>query len=380
LSKNLKDEIFGDSEDSVVKAWVKNIMDSVKEAFGIGSGKSIMRNEVGKVLSCELGDGLEENMKDVVKAFKSAKSELDYQRDLDLIDEAAYYDNLEILRDRYFAQGSDNWVKYTAEIYKYQKKLLDEETKNLTQIYDVVADYAESKFNEIGKKQDRFASKLVDYGGIYKKNTVYMNGSTDVYYSTRDLRADIDEVKSYVTKLMNLKKLLGSNGLATSDINSFIDEIDSMGVSQGLSYMNYLLAGGTDNAISYAKLWAEKNAVSQSLAGSMYKDEFEVAAEDVAVTLKTALENAGYTIPEGFFESGKLSAENFGKAFLSEIELQFEEIRSKIQQFTSTLSAENSTGNTYNSTTNQYNISSSNGEDTIEVIKRHETVKRLSGV
>ena len=362
-----------------IKAWAESVIRQVKDAFGIGSGKSLMRDEVGKVLSKELGDGLAKNSKWAIDAFKSARTELDYQRKLDLINEETYYDNLEILRDRYFSQGSENWVKYTAEIYKYQKELLESETKNLTKIYDTVADYADEKFEEIRKKQNRLTEKLADYGGIYKKNTVYMNGEMDVYYSTRNLRGDIENIKEYTSRLAGLKEILKDGGMQPTDIGGFLEEINSMGVAQGLSYMNYMMAGGKENALSYAKLWAEKNAISSSLASDLYKDEFELAGQDVASKLKSALEDAGYEIPENFFESGKLSAENFGRAFLAELDSQLLEIKAKMQEFSGSLNVLSSGGNTY-STTNQYNITSGDSADVVEQIKRYDTVRRLSGV
>lgn len=361
-----------------VTRWAKSLIDRVREALGINSGKSLMREEVGKVLSSELARGLAQNSKEAVAAFKLVKSELDYQRQLDLIDEATYYGNLEILRDKYFSTGSENWVKYTAEIYKYQKQLLENETKNLTEIYDTVADYAEDKFNELIKKQNKFTDKLSGYGGISMKNTVHINGKSDVFYSTRDLQSDILDIKSFAARLSELSQLLKGSGMAPDAVKGFLDEINSLGVSGGLSYMNYLLAGDRENAVSYARLWAEKRAISESIGSEFYKEDFEAAAEDVAGTLKTALENAGYEIPEGFFESGKISAENFGRAFLAELDDQLGSIHRRIAEFAGGIALSGG-GDVYN-TTNQYNISASNGTDTIEQIRRYDTVKRLSGV
>jgi hypothetical protein len=44
-------------DSSGIKAWAENVIAQVKTAFGIGSGKSLMRDEVGKVLSKELPNG-----------------------------------------------------------------------------------------------------------------------------------------------------------------------------------------------------------------------------------------------------------------------------------------------------------------------------------
>lgn len=362
-----------------IKAWAKDVIEEVKKAFGIGWGKSLMRDEVGKVLSNELGAGLKKNSKAALSAFKSVKAELDYERKLDLIDDETYYIKLEDLRDRYFKKGSENWVKYSAEIYDYQKKLLESETKNLKDIYDSVSEYAEERFDEIRKKQSSLAKEFTEFGGIYMRNTVEINGKKDTYYSTRDIKKDIERVKFYSSRLLELKNILKDGGIKSSGISEFLDEINSMGVDEGISFMNSLLAGGHQNVVEYARLWNDKTEISKSLSDEIYSDELEAATEDVILSLKKALLDAGYEIPEGFFESGKASAQNFGKAFLAELDTQLSEIRARVMDFSASLSSNQGAGNTYNSTTNQYNIASQGAEDTVEIIKRYDTVKRLLG-
>lgn len=362
-----------------IKAWAENVIEEVKKAFGIGSGKSPMRDEVGKVLSSQLGDGLKKNSKAALNAFKTVKAEIDYERKLDLLSDEEYYIKLEDLRDQYFQKGSENWVKYSAEIYAYQKELLENETKNLTQIYDTVSEYADARFNEIRKKQAALTKELIDFGGISTKNTVNINGKKDTYYSTRDIKNDIESVKAYSSRLLELKNILKDSNVADFGINSFLDEINSMGVAEGLSFMNSLMAQGKSSAVAYAELWTEKVSISESIGKELLKDELNAATEEVVLSLKTALEEAGYEIPEGFFESGKMSAANFGKAFLAELDAQLSEIRAKIMEFSTSLSVNQGMGNIYNSTTNQYNIASAGAEDTVEQIRRYDTVKRLMG-
>ena len=64
-----------------------------------------------------------------------------------------------------------------------------------------------------------------------------------------------------------------------------------------------------------------------------------------------------------------------------ELDNQLATIREIIDNFNLNLSlASDVSGNTYNTTNTSYNISSSGFEDTVEQIKRYETVKRLAGV
>jgi len=375
----LKDELFSDKRTNVIKNWAKEVIGEVKKAFGLNSGKSLIREEVGKVLSSELGNGLTANMKEVVDAFKSAKTQLDYQRKLDLISEEQYYEGLEELRDRYFAAGSEEWAKYTVEIYKYQKSVLENETKTITQIYDTVADYAEMKMREIINKHNRFSQALTDYGGIFMRNTVYMNGTKDTYYSTRDMNRDIQDVKSYAARLSQLKELLSGSSISTDAMRGFLEEINGMGIAEGLSFMNYLFANGKENAIAYAGLWEEKAKLGKLYGDEFYKDEYEETAGEIANVLKDALEDAGFSVPESFFESGKLSAENFTNGFLEELERRMVDVRERISQIGVDASTVFERGSAHHTTTNQYNITSTDSDDIVEKIRRYETVKRLSG-
>lgn len=379
VSKNLRDELFSDKKTAAIKNWARNVIQEVKNAFGLNSGKSLMREEVGKVLSAELGNGLSANLKEVVDAFKSAKTQLDYQRKLDLISDEKYYEGLEKLRDRYFQQGSENWVKYTAEIYEYQKGILESETQNITRIYDTVADYAEKKMQEVVKKQNKFSQNLTDYGGIFMRNTVYMNGETDVYYSTRDMKRDIENVKSYASRLSQLKELLAESSISTDAMRGFLEEINGMGIAEGLSFMNYLFANGKENAVAYAGLWEEKVRLGKLFGDEFYRDEFEDTANEISDTLKNALEEAGYSVPESFFESGRLSAVNFTNAFLEELESRMVDIRESISAIVPDINGLSHKESVQHTTNNQYNITSTDSNDIIEKIRRYETVKRLSG-
>ncbi len=79
-------------------------------------------------------------VEDVPEAFDKAMDELELRRDLDVIDEAQYYAELEKLRDKYFTKGSDKWWEYEKEIYSYQKEQAE--------------DAAESVLDEIEKRHD----------------------------------------------------------------------------------------------------------------------------------------------------------------------------------------------------------------------------------
>ena len=69
-------------------------------------------------------------------------------------------------------------------------------------------------------------------------------------------------------------------------------------------------------------------------------------------------------------------------AFIEEIEVQMARIRSIIDAFNGEISGYSNMygGNTYNTSNTSYTIQSDNAQDTVEQIKRYETVKRLAGI
>lgn len=89
-----------------------------------------MRDEVGKYLVYGIRDGISKNSDEAVKEFDNLLKKLKSQRELDIINEDAYYTELEKLRDAYFKEGSDEWIEYTTEIYKYQQEMLEQQKEN----------------------------------------------------------------------------------------------------------------------------------------------------------------------------------------------------------------------------------------------------------
>ena len=66
---------------------------------------------------------------------------------------------------------------------------------------------------------------------------------------------------------------------------------------------------------------------------------------------------------------------------MAELENQLSVIRSMIDEFYSGLEITPQVGgDVYNTTNTSYNINSTEAEDTVEKIRRFETVKRLAGV
>lgn len=368
-----------------IRRWAAGVLDEIKAAFGIHSPSTVMRDEVGKNLALGVAEGLYENDKEVVKQFKLMLDRLKYKRDTDIISEDRYYRELEGLRDRYFAVGTQQWQKYTAEIYKHQKSVLEDERKYIQTMYDEVSEYAQKRLDEVLKKQQRFSDDLKATGGLFDVNTVTINGVKHSYYSMHDLDADIEKLEMYGSMLEKIRARSAKLGVGSDITEGFLDGIKQMDFEQASEFLRILDNSKDEKFTAYLNSWNRKNAAADSISAHEYKKEFDSAVDDVGNTLRTKLEEAGYEIPEGFYVSGSISAQKFGSAFIEELDKQLEEIRSRVAEFNSKLSTQVNIGQSgggsviYNNQT-AYNISAADSSDTVEQIRRYETIKRLSGV
>lgn len=337
--------------------------------------------EVGRYLGEGIAGGLSDSSKIATKAFSGFYERLKYQRDFDLISEEEYYTRLEHLRDRYFAKGTDNWVKYTKQIYTYQEKLIKEEQKQIEGLYDDISDYATEKLEGILKKQQSLAENLNSFGSLYNVNTVYMDGYTDHYYSLHDLSWDIEALKRYQRDMTSLKERADRLSIPKEASDYLFSSIRDMNTDDALQFMSALIYENDDKFSKYTNMAYEKYTLAKSISAGMYEEEFSSGVSDVYEKMKETLEKAGYEIPDGFYVSGSISAQKFGEAFVTELENQLVTIRNMIDEFNMGLEiAPQNAGTVYNTTNTSYNISSQGAEDTVEQIRRHETVKRLAGV
>lgn len=324
---------------------------------------------------------MEDASRQATKAFNGFYERLKYQRDFDLISEDEYYSRLEQLRDRYFAKGTDNWVKYTRQIYTYQEKIIKEEKKEIENMYDEMTDYASEKLEEILKKQQKLAQNLNSYGSFYNVNTVHMDGLTDSYYSLHDLSADIEAIEMYSKDMDRLKQRTELLSVPKAASEYLLDSIKEMSTVDALQFMQALLYANDDVFSDYTNKAYEKLQLSKGVSSRQYEEEFSNGIEEAYGNMKEMLEKAGYEIPEGFSVSGSISAEKFGEAFVIELDNQLGIIRGMIDEFNAELEiSSKSGGDVYNTTNTSYNISSLGVEDTVEQIKRYETVKRLAGI
>ncbi|HAL63400.1 MAG TPA: hypothetical protein DCO93_03020, partial [Clostridiales bacterium] len=279
-------------------------------------------------------------------------------------------------------KGTQNWVKYTAEIYEYQKKSLEQEKKNIISLYDDISKYAQERLTEVVNKQAIFAEKIKDSGRLFDKNTVTIDGVSDTYYSMHNMQEDIKRIKLYQSLLEEFEERADRLGVSEDIKNGFLKELREEDFNSVVSLLNYMKGSTDESVFNYLSAWNEKNTLANAVAAKSFEPEFNESIEDSYKKMKEVLSAAGYEIPESFFTSGSLSAQKFGDAFIEEIEVQMARIRSIIDAFNGEISGYSNMygGNTYNTSNTSYTIQSDNAQDTVEQIKRYETVKRLAGI
>ena len=106
----------------------------IKSMLGIKSPSRVTEDELGKPLIDGVAVRIRENSGEVSEAFQDALDVLQLQRDLDLINDEEYYQELEKLRDQYLQKGTEEWWKYTKQLMDYDSKVLDNSRKTFSDL------------------------------------------------------------------------------------------------------------------------------------------------------------------------------------------------------------------------------------------------------
>ena len=112
------------------EAWKTSIKNEEKAKNNV----EILESAVGRLgVSFESTASSAKSTTDAWKSeFERAYKDLQYQRDMDLIDAKTYYTQLAALNQKYFAGNEkylDDYQKYSKEVYQGLKKLAEEQMK-----------------------------------------------------------------------------------------------------------------------------------------------------------------------------------------------------------------------------------------------------------
>lgn len=266
----------------------------------------------------------------VVQAFKTRYEAIGYQLKYGLITEEEYYQKLATIRDMYFSRDSQEWHKYTAEIYDYKVGVLEDYKKAVEDNLNEVLKISRDKFAAIQKEQEGYSDKLRDYaGGIgFESREIYIGNYYPtgdplrfMEYSLTDYEKEIEKLKTFNQSIIDLKEKAG--GIDPETFETFFSELQNMSIDDAQILMNLLLESGEKDFKEYFALYKERNDLADQISASLFVDD----AREVANELKTELEAVFGTVPEEFFEYGAQTGASFIEGFMGEIDAVMGEIQ-----------------------------------------------------
>ncbi len=284
-------------------------------------------NQVANAYDKGFLDSLYKTDAQIVKAFKTRYEAINYQREFGLISEEEYYQKLESIRDRYFSRNSQEWYKYTEEIYNYRKSAIEEYQKcveeNLDELLKIV-EKGNQQFEKIQKNQSGYKDKLLDYSGSgtgFDTHTTYVDNYWPtgdplvmVDYTLSDYQKEIEKLTAFNDSITKLKERAGE---IDSDIfGMFFEELREMSVEDANILTNLLLEANSEDFARHFELYDARNTLAENMALSYYSDDYKNLSEGI----KAELGQAFSELPENFFEYGQLIADGLVDGFKTEVE------------------------------------------------------------
>ena len=359
------------------------------------------RAEYEKLMSEKKLRALTASEKSRAKVLKSSldyyeslrKNELENLKlnlNLGKISNEEYYSALAQIRDQYFETGSSQWAKYTLEIAKYNKKVIDEQKKELEGLFSEIDKKYTAEYNELLKKQDTMREKLESLSQVYNKVTV---GSGDKQYSwiqLSDIDTELKVIKEYNSSLLKVKDTVSSlfkdmgvgDQKAMTLTKKFFESLAGMQIWEANGFANYLSNLEKSRLTDYLTKWAEKIDISEQISKNLYSDESQDLAQryaaDIGNSFESALKEKFKDVPESFFSVGDKSCEQFKNGFLSAIDKVMEDISRQVALKIETITqAPNSSSVTNNSNYNIYEAKSP-ADTALEIFKYNERERLLT--
>lgn len=252
----------------------------------------------------------------VVKAFNERYKAINYQHEYGLIDTEEYYRKLEQARDKYFSRDTQEWHKYTKEIYSYRKSAI-EDYKNY------VEQNLESLLEIVEDNRQNYKEKLLDYAGGTKgfdthKTIVenyWPNGDRLVMtdYTLTDYEEEIRKLTEFNDAITKLKERASS--IDPEVFTMFFEQLKNMSVEDGKILTDLLLDASEEDFTKHFQLYDKRNTLAENMSISYYADDYKALAE----SMSTELQQAFSELPADFFQKGQDIADGFAQGFISEM-------------------------------------------------------------
>ncbi len=254
---------------------------------------------------------------------------LDFHYEMGLLTEQDYYQKLLEYRDKHFAVGSAEWMEYTKKICSYNKS-------QIQKAYDEIAEYAGEKLSDLLSKQEALYGKLDGYGSLMKTVTVknyYEDGSDLQFNELNDISKDNDFLRQYNENITAAAQRLKASGLDEAAAAKLYDELLGMSPEEASDFAALLTKATDEEFEKYLADYKENMDLLDEVSKNPFREEWKEATEDIVSELK----EAGFEVPEAFSDIGEDSAMEFSRSFLEELQTQMEDIKTQITGWSFTL-------------------------------------------
>ncbi len=272
----------------------------------------------------------------VVRAFQTMYSALKYKKEFGVISDGEYFDELAKLRDRYFSRGSQEWYKYTQEIYNGKVEMLYKYKESVLDHLEDMSKIFSEELSEIAEAREQFAEKLDHEFGTgtgYRTVKTTIHGYFDndepwVFYDyfLEDFDKEILELQDFDATLKALMER--GKTLSPDTFRAFFEELRTLPIEDAGILAKLLLESDDKEFLHYLEGFHKKKELTKSISVSLYSDDFENLMSEI----ETGLTDVFSQIPPEFSTFGEMTAENFKEGFLGEIETIFGDIEALFEE------------------------------------------------
>lgn len=308
-----------------IKSWCGNILNGIKEFFGIHSPSTVMRDEVGLMISKGLAEGIEDGRSEVQKVMddmneKLLESEKIYNSEKERLNSESNKnidENQKKANEKYL-QGLKETAEKERKIYDALQKDIKNAQKNALKSIKDMASKAYDSLAEVEKLVDSFRNKLdkeIQLTTAVKITTA--DGKEIKYTKLSDLKSQTNELVKYADLLQRVKQ----RGNVPKE---FFEVLRDMSVEEGTNFAEALLAASDEDFEQYIKDWQRKEEVTGNLAKMLYKDEAEDARQEVV--------NGFKDLGDDLRAQGIENAEKWGEGFAQKVFELIPQIQNKISE------------------------------------------------
>lgn len=243
------------------------------------------------------------------KARQKEQDRIEWLYSKGLISAKEYYDSMTRYRDRWFEKGTDEWEDFN---------------KTVIENLDFSSVISE-KLDAVLDKQKSMRDKLYDSVSLYQTyepglkiggEAVKLNVATNWSFEKQKLQ-------NYFDTFNNLKNRVDMP-------TELLDDIRNMSRDEGMQFMQVLQNMDDDELKKYIEDYKSYFDLANKGSEDMYADDAVQTAKDTAAEIAQQLKDAGFEVPDTFFELGKTSVKRFGEGFEEQLRTIKEKMNSSV--------------------------------------------------